>query len=143
MGLSVNQTIVGSLLLIFGFVTYYCVPLTFFYGELQWFFFIFDALLLMIIIGLAFMSILIFKHVECILLWILMRTCARRDSRIESLIAKNLDGHRRRNSKTSIMFTLALSFLIFAASSFKLISQLIVSEVESRFGADIYVNSDL
>ena len=41
------------------------------------------------------------------------------------------------------MFTLALSFLIFAVTSFKLISRLIVSEVESRFGADIYINSDL
>ena len=83
MGLSVSQTIVGLLLLVFGFVTYYFVPLTFFYGQLQWFFFIFDALLLMIIIGLAYLSILIFKHVESLLLWIIMRTCARRDSRME------------------------------------------------------------
>jgi len=141
MGLSINQTIVGAMLLVFGFVTYYCVPLTFFYHKTQWFFFIFDALLLMIILGLAFMSVLIFQYVEKGLLWLLMRSCARRDCRLETLISKNLDGHRKRNSKTSIMFTLALSFLIFAASSFKLINQLIESEVESMFGADVYVTS--
>jgi hypothetical protein len=141
MGLSLNQTIVGSMLLVLGFVTYYCVPLTFFYQKMQWFFFIFDALLIMIILGMTFMSILIFEYVEKAFLWVTIQTCCRRDRRLEILISKNLDGHRNRNSKTSIMFTLAMSFLIFAASGFQVISTMIASTVEVIFGADIYVNS--
>ena len=106
------------MLVFIGFLTYYCVPLTFFYQKTSWFLFIFDLLLIMIIFGMTFMSVLLFEYVEKLLLAILMWSCARTDRRLKSLISKNLDGHRSRNGKTSIMFTLAISFLIFAASSF-------------------------
>ena len=49
-----------------------------------------------------------------------------------------MEGHRKRNSKTSILFTLAISFLIFAASSFRLIATLIEKTVLSYLGADLY-----
>jgi len=39
------------------------------------------------------------------------------------------------------MFTLALSFLVFAASAFSLISTMISSEAETIFGGDLYVYS--
>jgi hypothetical protein len=84
----------------------------------------------MIIIGLTFMSVLIFEFVEKGLLALL-----------KEVVSKNLDGHRKRNSKTSIMFTLALSFLIFAASSFTLLSGLIEGEVITLFGSDLYIDS--
>ena len=106
------------MLVVIGFITYYCVPLTFYYNKTQWFLFIFDILLLLIIFGMTFMSVLLFEYVEKALLAVLMWTCARKDKRLSSLVSKNLDGHRKRNSKTSIMFTLAISFLIFASSSF-------------------------
>ena len=63
------------MLVVLGFITYYCVPLTFYYQKTQWFLFIFDALLIMIIIGLTFMSVLIFEFVEKGLLALLMVTC--------------------------------------------------------------------
>jgi hypothetical protein len=71
------------------------------------------------------MSVLIFEFIEKGILALLMVTCCRKDRKLKSVISKNLDGHRKRNSKTSIMFTLALSFLIFAASSFTLLAGLI------------------
>lgn len=79
LGLSPNQTLVGVMLVILGFITYYCVPLTFYYGKTQWFLFIFDSLLIMIIIGLTFMSVLIFEFVEKGFLALLMISCCRRD----------------------------------------------------------------
>ena len=48
-----------------------------------------------------------------------------------------MEAHRPRNSKTSVMFTLAVSFMIFAASSFALTSNLIVQTTEAFIGADI------
>jgi hypothetical protein len=39
------------------------------------------------------------------------------------------------------MFTLAISFLIFAASSFTLLAGLIEGEVVTLFGSDLYVDS--
>lgn len=100
-------------------------------------------LLVLIILGMTFMSILIFEYVERGFLWVTMRTCCRRDLRLETLVDKNLEGHRNRNSKTSIMFTLAMSFLIFAASGFQVINTMISSSVSMFFGADIYVNSNV
>jgi NADH:ubiquinone oxidoreductase subunit 3 (subunit A) len=140
LGLSPNQTLVGIMLVVLGFITYYCVPLTFYYQKTEWFLFIFDTLLVMIIIGLTFMSVLIFEFVEKGLLWLLINTCCRRDKRLKDVISKNLDGHRKRNSKTSIMFTLAISFLIFASSSFTLLSGLIQGEVITLFGSDLYID---
>jgi len=95
----------------------------------------------MIIIGLTFMSVLIFEFVEKGLLALLMVTCCRKDKRLKEVVSKNLDGHRNRNSKTSIMFTLAISFLIFAASSFTLLAGLIEGEVITLFGSDLYIDS--
>ena len=57
------------------------------------------------------------------------------------VIKSNMNGHRKRNSKTSIMFTLAISFLIFAASSFQLISDLIEKSVLQFIGADLQVRT--
>jgi hypothetical protein len=95
----------------------------------------------MIIIGLTFMSVLIFEFVEKGLLWCVLNSCCRKDKRLRAVISKNLDGHRKRNSKTSIMFTLAISFLIFAASSFTLLAGLIEGEVVTLFGSDLYIDS--
>ena len=53
------------------------------------------------------------------------------------VIEKNMSGHKKRNSKTSIMFTLAISFLIFASSSFQLLSDLIGKSVLQFIGADL------
>lgn len=94
----------------------------------------------MIIIGLTFISVLIFEFVEKGFLSLLMATCCRRDRRLKDVISKNLDGHRKRNSKTSIMFTLAISFLIFSASSFSLLSGVVEGEVITLLGSDLYID---
>lgn len=140
LGLSPNQTLVGIMLVLLGFITYYVVPLTFYYQKTQWFLFIFDSLLIMIIIGLTFISVLIFEFVEKGFLALMMTTCCRRDKRLKDVISKNLDGHRKRNSKTSIMFTLAISFLIFSASSFSLLSGIVEGEVITLLGSDLYID---
>lgn len=124
-----------------GFMTYYLAPLTFFLKETVWFLFIFDVILISIVIGLTLLSIMVFEYVEKGLLALLMNSCAKRDKRLQSLISKNLDSHRKRNSKTSIMFTLALSFLIFASANFKLLTGLISAEVITLFGSDVYISS--
>ena len=43
--------------------------------------------------------------------------------------------------KTALMFTLALSFVVFAASTFSLIGKMIISTLESSLGSDLYAIS--
>ena len=49
-----------------------------------------------------------------------------------------MDAHQIRNNKTSIIFTLAVSFLIFAASYFSLLITIIEKAFGKVIGADIY-----
>ena len=55
------------------------------------------------------------------------------------VIETNMNGHRKRNSKTSLMFTLSIAFLIFSASSFELILDLIEKTYLQLIGADLGV----
>lgn len=125
LGLSLTQTIAGIILVSMGFMTYYLAPLTFFLDEMVWFLFIFDVILISIVIGLTLMSIMVFDVVEKSLLYIITSTCARKDRQIKTLIQKNLESHRPRNNKTSLLFTLSLSFVIYSASIFELLTGLI------------------
>ena len=135
--MSANQFIVAIMLVLIGFSTYYVIPMAFIKQEQILLFVLLNLLLILIIIGLTFICVLLFRYLESAILWILLHTCCYRDKRVYTVIVKNMEGHRNRNSKTSIMFTLSISFLIFAASSFTLISTLIEKTALSLIGADL------
>lgn len=126
MGFSVNQMIVAVMLVVLGIITYYVAPMSFVYQNYSLFFFVLNLILILMILGLAFVSILILPFVE-ILLVKLFLLIAYKDRKLEKVIRKNLEGHKNRNTKTAMMFTIALSFLIFAGSTFELLGNLIVS----------------
>lgn len=65
----------------------------------------------------------------------------RKDKNLYQVVRKNLDGHDARNTKTAMMFTIALSFLIFSGSTFELIGHMIISQLESTVGSDLYATS--
>jgi len=139
-GLSLTQIVAGLMLVILGVVTFYLVPSSFLNKNLDLFFDVFNLILLMIIFGLTFLAVLIFALFERIIKWIVLNTCCCKDRHLSSLIQKNMDGHRKRNSKTSIMLTLSLAFAIFSAAAFKMINRVIESELEVIAGADLYAN---
>ena len=125
------------MLVFIGLSTYYVIPMAFIKQEQILLFVLLNLLLILIIIGLTFICVLLFRYLESALLWIVLHTCCYRDRRVYKIIVKNMEGHQNRNSKTSIMFTLSISFLIFAASSFTLISTLIEKTALSLIGADL------
>ena len=100
-------------------------------------FMLLNMVLIMVILGMTFICILLFEYLERFLLWSSINTCCRKDKRLHHVIIKNMEAHKPRNAKTSLMFTLAISFLIFSASSFSLISSLVLKTVESLIGADL------
>jgi len=69
----------------------------------------------------------------------LFLVCLPKARHLESVIVKNMGGHRRRNSKTALMYTVALSFLIFAGTGFNLQSKSIEDNMKSSLGSDIKV----
>ena len=58
------------------------------------------------------------------------------------VISTNMGSHRKRNTSTSVMFTLAIAFLVFTQSLFYLIGDLAVKVTASLMGgADIYLQN--
>lgn len=58
---------------------------------------------------------------------------------LEPIIYKNMEGHRRRNGKTALMYTVALSFLIFAGTGFNLQSKSISDNLKNTLGSDLKI----
>jgi hypothetical protein len=92
------------------------------------------------ILGLAFVSILLLPYVQLMFLKIFL-FIMRKDKNLEKVVRKNFESHEGRNTKTAMMFTVALSFLIFSGSTFDLIGNLIVSQLEGVLGSDVYITS--
>jgi hypothetical protein len=65
----------------------------------------------------------------------------RGDRTLYQVVKKNLLSHEARNTKTAMMFTVALSFLIFAGSTFDLIGNLVTSQLVGVLGSDVYITS--
>lgn len=124
-GLSVNQFLVSLILIVIGFTTYYFIPLSFSKGKISIMFLLLNLILVMVVIGLTFLSTLVTTALERLILWLTLHTCCRRDKKMYPIIVSNMDAHSKRNNKTSIIFSMSIAFLIFSASSFELLSTVI------------------
>ena len=126
MGLSLNQMIVAVMLVVLGVITYYVAPMAWVYQNFSLFFFVLNLILILMILGLAFVSILVLPYVQVMFIKLFLLV-VRKDRNLERVVRKNMEGHQNRNTKTAMMFTVALSFLIFAGSTFELMGHLIIS----------------
>jgi hypothetical protein len=140
-GLSVFEITLGLTLFSMGLLTYYGVPAAFLYNRLEIFFFILNLILIGMIIGLTFLCFLIFPYIQTGIIYLITWTL-RFDLKLRPLILKNLNySHQKRNMKTSMLFTIALAYLVFGGSSILLIGNLIIGFVKSFVGSDVLVSS--
>lgn len=71
-----------------------------------------------------------------------MILCVPSHRPLKTLVTKNLLTHKDRNTKTAMMFVIAMSFLIFSGCIFELMGTLILSQVEITMGGvDLYATS--
>lgn len=140
-GLSVFEITLGSTLFLMGLLTYYVAPAAYLFNRLEIFFFILNIILIGMIIGLAFISFLIFPYIQAGLIY-LLTWVLRFDIKLRPLILKNLSSsHKKRNMKTSMLFTIALAYLVFGGSSILLIGNLIIGFVKNFIGSDVLISS--
>jgi len=59
------------------------------------------------------------------------------DRKLSPLIHKNLNSHQLRNMKSSLMFAVTVSFLIFTSASFNQIGVFLTKTSTLLFGADL------
>ena len=98
----------------------------------------------MLMLGMIFLAILFQPLLENLYATIMVKfCCCNRDRKLLSLLRKNMKSHKTRNMKTAMMFALCLAFLIFATTSFQLMGNMMIKEVETALAADLYASNFL
>ena len=140
-GISTFEAILGLTLVWIGVMTYYLAPAAFIFNRLGIFFIILNIILLGMIVGLAFLCFLIFPTIQTLIVYAVCNIF-RFDLKLKPLIMKNMNhSHKKRNAKTSMLFTISLAYLVFGGSSLLLLGNLIIGIVKSSLGADISITS--
>eukprot|EP00026_Physarum_polycephalum_P001035 Phypoly_transcript_01036.p1 GENE.Phypoly_transcript_01036~~Phypoly_transcript_01036.p1 ORF type:complete len:1168 (+),score=174.37 Phypoly_transcript_01036:78-3581(+) len=139
LGLDPWQLVLAFCTVFFGFIIYYMVPYSFIYQNFSLFFMIMSGILLGMLFGLALIAQTIQPMLEKAALLLIMWGWDR--SSLSSLVRKNLFSHMNRNLKTAIMFTICLTFIIFAGTVFRLQGHSIGELVQLGVGGDLWVFS--
>jgi hypothetical protein len=63
------------------------------------------------------------------------------DAPLTVLVVKNLSAHRSRNSKTAIMFSLCVAYVIFAGTLFSLQAGSLAQQLEWSYGSDLIMSA--
>lgn len=92
------------------------LPQVILFKQYDMFTFYVNLLLLLTLVGLILVSQSLIPTMER---WILDLLILLRpgDKRIKPVISKNLESHGKRNLKTSLMFTVTVSFLVLSAAN--------------------------
>lgn len=135
-GLSMPQLIMAVMLVSMGVMCYYFAPLAFLYGEVELFALITNVVLLAMILGLTFLALLTLPWIQAgaVHAFFTIFPC---DRKLKTLVLKNMQSHQSRNRNTAIMFSVALSFLIFAGCIFELVGGVMMKAVSSQVAGDI------
>jgi hypothetical protein len=79
---------------------------------------------------------LIYPYVQNAVGW-LITFIAWPDRNLHICVQNNLKGHLKRNSKTAFMYMIAITFLLFAGTSFSLQRELLVAMLKMLLGSDL------
>ena len=105
----------GASLLIFGFLIYYLLPLSLLSMNFSLLLEVFVGILLGMLFGMVMLSLNVERLFQNAIIYVLFFW---EKSVIISLVSKNLVAHVMRNRKTSLMYALSLSFLLYLSVSY-------------------------
>lgn len=138
MGLQMWQIFLGAFLVIAGFLVYYLMPMSFIFSNMMMFFILLDFVLICMIAGMCMMMYVLQGPAEVCVLYLLLWG---RETRLWTLIRKNLRSHRDRNSKAYMMFLLSVACLVSSGMMFGLLATISSQLAELTTGAEITVTS--
>ncbi|KAK2953542.1 putative permease family protein [Blattamonas nauphoetae] len=134
LGMSPTVIVTALVAVVLGISIFYGAPTAFFSGKLSNFLLVLILVMIVMLVGLILIAIFLQPFLER--LWVYVIVCCK-EVRFRGLVKKSLTSHRSRNTKTAIMFTGSLSFIIFAGAEFALMTGLIKDMLKSSFGADL------
>jgi len=137
-GISPTSLFASIILISIGIFTYYVSPLSFIYLNQRLFLFIMLGILILMILGLIILTQLLIPHLQKLILKIIMFFCFK-DRNLHLLILKNLDGHKRRDQQISLMFMIALGFVIFSGCTLNLVTDFVETMAKGLIGGDFMI----
>ena len=114
-GLSIPQFIIGIMFSGFGIMIYVVIPSAFIYQNLELFFFCTNLIVLLMVLGLSFLGVLLQPFIERLVTSIAL-FILKKDRPLKFIVMNNLMAHQKRNTKTAIIFSISLSYLIYCGS---------------------------
>ena len=116
-GVNVSQVSVSLAFLFVSFITLFMIPLRMFNVEMGKVYGWLNILLILVIIGFIFTSQAFGPGLARFYLKTMM-WLRPKDKLLLPLIQKNLDSHGLKNMKANLMYTVALSYLVFSGTNF-------------------------
>ena len=138
LGVSPTTLIASISLIVIGMLTYYVAPLSFILSNMSLFLFIMIGILLTMILGLIILTQLLVPYLQKFILKIIM-IISFKDRNLNLIVLKNLEGHKRRDQQVSIMFMVALGFVIFAGCTLNLVVDFVENLAKGLIGGDFSV----
>ena len=138
LGISPTTFIASITLIIIGLLTYYVAPLSFLLMNVSIFLFIMIGILLTMLLGLIILTQLLVPYLQKFILKIIM-FLSFKDRKLHLIVLKNLEGHKRRDQQVSIMFMVALGFVIFSGCTLNLVVDFVETMAKSLIGGDFSV----
>ena len=138
LGVSPTTLIASITLVVIGLMTYYMAPLSFLLLDMQFFLFIMIAILITMLLGLIILTQLLVPYLQKLILKIIM-FFSFKDRNLHLIVLKNLEGHKRRDQQVSIMFMVALGFVIFSGCTLNLVIDFVETLAKGLIGGDFSV----
>ena len=139
LGLSPSQTTLAVGLIFAGATVYYVIPMSFVFRDFDLLLSSLNAILISTLVGLVILSVLVQPSLEALVVKAIMRG---KDAKLCDLVLKNLNSHRDKARKTSLMFTSSLAFLIFAGAMFSLQVPIFTPLERAMFPLHLYRKHD-
>jgi len=136
LGISIYQTLNGIIMVFMGVASYYLAPKAFIMRDIQLFLGIMNTILIIFLLGLTVFFNLFQSIIEQIILKLMLFFMVP-DKKLQPIILKNIKGHYSRNLKTALMFSINMSFLIFAGTGFQLQQSVIDDSFKVFIGTDL------
>ena len=133
------QVGLGTALVIFGFLIYYLFPLALLSFNITLLFYIFFGMLLGMLFGCVLLAINFERIMETIVQYIFFFW---EHDAIFTLIEKNMTAHRRRNRKTTLMYSMALGFIIFMTVAFQIQIASVEIDTARELGGELVIDRD-
>ena len=139
-GVNISQVSVALAFLFVSFITLFMIPLRTFNAEMGKVYGWLNILLILVIIGFIFTSQAfapgLSRFYLKMIIWL-----RPSDKLLLPLIEKNLDSHGLKNMKANLMYTVALSYLVFSGTNFVQIANFMKQIFQVSFGAHFSLKS--